>query len=88
MREESILIVFTWTSQRFLHVYAGLLVDATMIALFACWRLDQNGNGGANANNNKSWPKSLIISDYDRIRYYNQILQKIGRAPITNAKCN
>jgi hypothetical protein len=32
-----------------------------MIALFACWRLEQNGNGGANAINNKSWPKSLII---------------------------
>jgi hypothetical protein len=39
------------------------LVDATMIALFACWKLDQNSNGKANANNNKSWPKSLIVSD-------------------------
>ena len=55
-----------------------------MIALFACWRLDQNGNGGANADNNKSWPKSLIISDYGRIQYYNQILLKFGHAPITN----
>jgi hypothetical protein len=55
-----------------------------MIALFACWRLDQNGNGGANANNNKSWPKSLILSDYSRIRYYNWILPKFGRTPITN----
>jgi hypothetical protein len=68
MREESILIVFTWTSWRFLRAYAGLLVDATMIALFACWRLDQNGNGRANADTNKSWPKSLIVSDYGRIR--------------------
>jgi hypothetical protein len=52
-------------------VYAGLLVDATVIALFACWRLEQNGNGGANADNNKSWPKSLIVSDYNsRIQYY------------------
>ena len=84
MREESILIVFTWTSWRFLHAYTGLLVDATMIALFGCWRLDQNGNGGANANNNKSWPKSLIISDYGRIRTYNRILLKFGRASITN----
>ncbi len=84
MREESIIIVVTWASWRFLRVYAGLLVDATMIALFACRRLDQNGNGGANANNNKSWPKSLIVSDYSRIRYYNQILLKFGRAPITN----
>ncbi len=84
MREESILIVFTWTSWRFLHAYAGLLVDATMIALFACWRLDQNDNGRANANNNKSWPKSLIVSDYGRIQYYNRILLKFGRAPITN----
>ncbi len=83
MREESILIVFSWTSWRFVRAYAGLLVDATMIALFACRRLEQNGNGGANTDNNKSWPKSLIISDFNRIRYYNQILLKIGRAPIT-----
>ncbi len=84
IREESILIVFTWTSWRFLRAYAGLLVDATMIALFACRRLDQNGNGGANADYNKSWPKSLIVSDYGRIRYYNRILLKFWRAPITN----
>jgi hypothetical protein len=64
-----------------LHAYAGLLVDGTMIVLFACWRLDQNGNGGANADNNKSWPKSLIVSDYGRIRYYNRILLKFVRAP-------
>ncbi len=51
----------------FLRVYAGFLVNATMIALFACWWLKQNGNGGANADNNKSWPKSLIVSDYGRI---------------------
>ncbi len=37
MREESILIGFTWTSWRFVHAYAGLLVDAMMIAFFACW---------------------------------------------------
>ncbi len=88
MREESILIVFTWTSWRFLHAYAGLLVNATMIALFACWRLDQNSNGRANADNNKSWPKSLIISDYGRIQYYNRMLLKFGRAPITNVISN
>jgi hypothetical protein len=84
MREESILIVFTWTSWRFLRAYTGLLVDAKMIALFACWRLDQNGNGKANADNNKSWPKSLIVSDYGRIRYYNRVLLKFGPTPITN----
>ncbi len=83
MREESILIVFTWTSWRFLHAYAGLLVNATMIALFAYRRLEQNSNGGANANNNKSWPKSLIVSDYGRIQYYKLDPPKIGRAPIT-----
>ncbi len=66
-------------------MYAGLLVDATMIALFACRRLDQNSNGKANADNNKSWPKSLIVSDYGtRIWYYNWILLKFGQAPITN----
>jgi hypothetical protein len=64
------------------------LVDATMIALFACRRLEQNGNGGANADNNKSWPKSLIISDYGRIWYYNRILLKIGRDSITNVISN
>jgi hypothetical protein len=88
MREESILIVFTLTSWRFLHAYAGLLVDATMIPLFACWRLEQNGNGGANADNNKSWPKSLIVSDNGWNRYYNWILLKIGHAPITNVTSN
>jgi hypothetical protein len=31
---------------KILCAYAGLLVDATMIALFACWRLEQNGSGG------------------------------------------
>jgi hypothetical protein len=41
-----------------------------MIALFAFWRLEKNGNGGANAGNNKSWLKSLIVSDYSRIQYY------------------
>jgi hypothetical protein len=55
-----------------------------MIALFACKRLDQNGNGGANADNKKSWPKTLIVSDYGRIRYYNRALLKFGHAPITN----
>ncbi len=88
MKKESILIVFIWTSWRFLHVYAGLLVDAKMIALFACWRLDQNGNVGANADNNKLWLKSLIISDYGRIRYYNRVLLKFRRAPITNVISN
>ncbi len=56
--------------KKLLHAFAGLLVDATMIALFACRRLEQNGNGRANVVNNKSWPKSLIISDYSRIQYY------------------
>jgi hypothetical protein len=28
-------------------MYAGLLVDATMIALFACRRLEQNSDEGA-----------------------------------------
>ncbi len=67
-----------------MRAYAGLLVDAMMIALYACWRLNQNVNGRANVDNNKSWPKSLIVSDYGRIRYYNRILLKFGRAPITN----
>ncbi len=88
MREESILIVFTWTSWRFLRAYAGLLVDATMIALFGCQRLDQNGNGGAKANNIKSWQKNLIVSGYGRIRYYYRILLKNGHAPITNVISN
>ena len=69
---------------RFLHAYAGLLVNAMMIALFPCWMLEQNGNDRANADNNKSWPKSLIVSDYGRIRYYNRILLKFGRILITN----
>jgi hypothetical protein len=78
----------TPTSQEDLRVYASLSVDATMIALFACQRLDQNGNGRANADNSKSWPKSLTISDYGGIRYYNQILLQFGHATITNVISN
>ncbi len=88
IREVSIFIEFTWANWRFLCAYTGHLVDAMMIALFACRRLDQNGNGRANINNNKSWLKSLIVSDYGRIWYYNWILLKIGRAPITNVISN
>jgi hypothetical protein len=32
--------------------------------------------------------KNLIVSDYGRIRYYNWILLKMGRAPITNVISN
>jgi hypothetical protein len=71
-----------------LHAYAGLLVDATMIAFFACWRLGQNGDGRANADSNKSWPKSLIIFDYGKIQYYKLDPSKIGHAPITNVFSN
>jgi hypothetical protein len=69
-------------------MYAGLLVDAMIIDLFACWRLKQNVNGGANAGNNKSWLKSLIVSDYSRIQYYKLDPPKIGCAPITNVISN
>jgi hypothetical protein len=55
-----------------------------MIALFACWRLEQNGNGRANADNNKSWPKSLIVSNYSRVQYYKSDPPDIGRALITS----
>jgi hypothetical protein len=34
-----------------------------MIALFAYQRLEQNGNGGANANNLKSWPVLGLLAD-------------------------
>jgi hypothetical protein len=59
-----------------------------MIALFACWRLKQNGSGRANTDNNKSWPKSLIVSDYSRIQYYESDLLKMGRIPITTVISN
>jgi hypothetical protein len=59
-----------------------------MIALFACWWLVQNGNGRANAENNKSWQKSLIVSDYGRTQYYKSDPPKIGRTPITNVISN
>jgi hypothetical protein len=59
-----------------------------MIALFACQRLEQNSNGGANTDNNKSWPKSLIISYYGRIQYYESDPPKIVRAPIINMFSN
>jgi hypothetical protein len=49
-----------------------------MIALFACWWLKQNNNGGANANNKNSWPKSLIISDYGRIQYYESLAGNVA----------
>jgi hypothetical protein len=68
---------------KILRVYAGLLVNATMIALFACRRLEQNGNGGAKADNNKSWPTSLIVSDFSRIQYYKSDPPKDWDTPIT-----
>jgi hypothetical protein len=60
-----------------LRAYAGLLIDAMMIAVFACLRLEQNSNGSANADNNKSWSKSLIVSEYSRIQYYESDAPKI-----------
>jgi hypothetical protein len=82
-----------WYAQRIFGDIFGDLknskkVGRKIICWTPYWRLDQTGNGGANANNNKSWPKSLIISDYGRIRYYKQILLKFGRAPITNVISN
>jgi hypothetical protein len=59
-----------------------------MIALFGCRRLDQNGDGGTNTNNNKSRLKSLIVSAEGRIKYYNWILLKCGHAPITTVVVN
>jgi hypothetical protein len=59
-----------------------------MIALFDCGRLKQNGNGRANADNNKSWLKSLIVSNYSRIQYYKLDPPKYGRAPISNVISN
>ncbi len=41
---------------RFLGAYSALLVNAMMIALFACWRLEQNYNEGA----------MLTTTDYGR----------------------
>ncbi len=69
---------------KIVRAYAGLLINAMMIALFACWSLEQNGNGGANAGNNKSWLKSLIVSEYNRIQYHDLDPSKIGHALITN----
>jgi hypothetical protein len=69
-------------------VYTGHLVDAIMIALFDCQWLEQNGNGGTNADNNKSWPKILMISDYGRIQYYELDPPKIGHALITSVISN
>jgi hypothetical protein len=59
-----------------------------MIALFACQWLEQNGNGGANADNNKAWLKSLIVSDHGRIQYYKSDPSKFGRALITSMISN
>ena len=88
MREESILIVFTWTSWRFLHAYAGLLVNATMIALFACLRLKQIGNEGATPTTTthgwKAWLSLTTVGSSTT----NRILLKIGCASITTVISN
>ena len=73
---------------RFMCAYADLLVNCTMIALFACRRLEQNGNGGANANNNKHGQKAWSSLTTVGSSTTNLILLKIGRAPITNVISN
>jgi hypothetical protein len=40
------------------RAYAGLLVDAMMIALFACQRLKQNSNEGATPTTTNHGQKS------------------------------
>ncbi len=78
MREESILIGFTWTSWRFLHACAGLFVDATMIALFACWRLEQNGNEGAMPTTTNHGQKAWLSLTTVGSSTANWILLKFG----------
>ncbi len=62
----------------FLRAYTGFLVDATMIALFACQRLKQNGIEGATrttANHGwKAW-SSLTTVGFSTT---NRILLKLG----------
>ncbi len=59
-------IAFAWTNWRFLHAYTGLLVNATMVAVFA-WTKRQ---WGSNANGKRLWQKRLIVSDYSKIQYH------------------
>ncbi len=78
MRAESILIGFTWTSWRFLRAYPGLLVNATMIALIACWRLEQNSNEGARPTTRyHGWKDRLSLTTVGSSTLY-WILLKLG----------
>ncbi len=77
-RDESILIELTWTSWRFLRAYAGLLVNATMVSLFACQRLKQNGNEGAMPTTTNHSQKAWLYLTTVGSTTTNQILLKLG----------
>ncbi len=51
---------------RFLRAYAGLLVNAMMIAMFVFWRLEQKRQQGGNADGKRLRKKRLIVSNYSR----------------------
>ncbi len=63
---------------KILCAYAGLLVDAMMIALFACRRLEQNGNEGAmpttTNHGRKAWSSLITVGSSTT----NRILLKLG----------
>jgi hypothetical protein len=88
MREESILIGFTWTTWRSSREYTCLLVNATMIALFACWGLKQNGNEEPTLTTTNHGQKHLSSLTTIRSSTTYWILLKIGHASITNVISN
>ncbi len=57
----------------------------SFVCMLEAWTKHQ---WGSNAGNNKSWPKSLIVSNCNRIQYYKSDPPKIGRAPNTNVISN
>ncbi len=63
---------------RFFRAYAGLLVNATMIALLPCWRLKQNGNEWATPttinHGQKAWSSLTTVGSNTT----NWILLKLG----------
>ncbi len=69
MREESFLIGFTWTSWR---------VDATMMALFACRRLEQNSNEGATPTTTNHGQKAWLSLTTVGSSTTHEILLKLG----------
>ncbi len=73
---------------RFLCAYAGLLVNATMIALFACQRLKQTAMAEQTLTTTNHGRKAWLSLTTVGSSTTNWVLLKFGCTPITNMISN